>query len=78
MRHYSFNNEKEEKVFLTDQAYFNIPDIDNTMPFNVIALTWVIFGFLFIQTLNMYLADKEKTFISKLKDKIVNFFKKRK
>jgi hypothetical protein len=71
---YSYEND-EELMFVTDQMYFNIPSIDNTMPFNVIALTWVVIGVLIIQILNLFLGDKNKSFISKFFEKILSRFK---
>ena len=72
---YSYGNE-EKKLLLTDQIYFNLPNIDNTMPFNIIALTFVIFGILFIQTLNMFLGNNELSFIGKIKEKLMSFFRR--
>ena len=71
---YSYEND-EQLILVTDQMYFNVPSIDNTMPFNVIALTWVIIGVFLIQTLNLFLGDKNKSFISKFLEKILSRFK---
>lgn len=71
---YSYDNE-EQLMFVTDQMYFNIPNIDNTMPFNIIALTWVVIGVLIIQTLNMFLGDKNKSMISKFLERVFGMFK---
>jgi len=71
---YSYENDVQS-IFVTDQMYFNVPSIDNTMPFNVIALTWVVIGVFIIQTLNLFLGDKNKSFISKFLEKILSRFK---
>lgn len=61
--------------FITNHIYYNMPSVDNTMPFNIIAFTWVVFGFLFIQTLNIFLQGskqvKEKTIWQTLKDRFM-------
>ena len=73
---YGFENE-DQSIFITDQMYFNIPTVDNTMPFNVIALTSVVIGVFLIQTLTLFLTDKSKSFITKIKEKVMGFFKKK-
>ena len=42
----------------TNQLFFNTPQVDNTMPFIIIAFTYVVYGYLFIQILNKYLESK--------------------
>jgi len=59
---------------LTNHVYFNYRDVDGTMPFNIIALSWVVYGFLFIQTLNLFLIKKEeeeKTLLQSIKDRFL-------
>jgi hypothetical protein len=51
----SIFNLKNMKIISTNQIYFNIPMLDNTVPFTIIAFTWVVFGFILIQMLNKYL-----------------------
>lgn len=51
----SIFNSKGIKLISTNQIYFNIPLLDNTVPFTIIAFTWVVFGFILIQMLNKYL-----------------------
>lgn len=43
------------KIISTNQVAFNIPVVDNTTPFTIIAFTWVIFGFICIQMINRFL-----------------------
>jgi hypothetical protein len=73
---YSFEK-AEEYLYVTDQIYFNIPTIDNTMPFNIIALTAVVFGVFLIQTLNMFIGDKSKSWITRIKEKFSSLFGKK-
>jgi hypothetical protein len=57
----------------TNHIYFNIPSVDITMPFNIIAMSWVIFGFLLIQILNLFLTKKgkSKTLWQQIKDRFM-------
>jgi hypothetical protein len=59
---------------LSNHLYFNMPDIDITMPFNIIALSWVLFGFMFIQTLNKFLVvkgEEDKSLLQTLRDRFI-------
>ena len=61
-------------IRLNNHIYFNYPDVDGTMPFNIIALSWVVYGFLFIQTLNLFLVKKgeeEKSLLQTIKDRFM-------
>lgn len=59
-------NEKYDKIFnkdglkllSTNQISFNIQVLDNTTPFTIIALTWVFYGFILIQMLNLFLNNE--------------------
>ncbi len=67
-------NYKPILLRLSNHYYFNYPDVDNTMPFNIIALSWVVYGFLFIQTLNLFLikrGDEEKSLLQSIKDRFM-------
>ena len=64
-----FNN----KFTITNYAFFNMPNIDVTMPFNIIAISWVIFGFMYVQILNIFLGKdiNSKGLLGMLKDRFV-------
>jgi hypothetical protein len=62
----------KKNIMLTKHIYFNVPYVDSTMPFNVISLSWVVFGFLFIQTLNLYLGNfNSKGLLESIKDRFM-------
>lgn len=42
-------------LYLTDIVYYNLKNVDETMPFSIIALSWVLFGFIFKKFLNLFL-----------------------
>ncbi len=50
-----------------------MPNIDVTMPFNIIAISWVIFGFMYVQILNIFLGKdiNSKGLLGMLKDRFV-------
>lgn len=57
----------------TNMIYFNMPNVDNTMPFNIINLCWVIYGFLFVQIISLFLGKiKNKGFLSRLKERLIS------
>ena len=67
------------RFITTNQVFYNLPQIDNTTPFIIIAFTYVIYGYLFIQMLNKLLNLKESflkqllnKFISRIRCKIIN------
>lgn len=70
-------NKKTNMYFLmrlNNHIYYNFPDIDGTMPFNIIALSWVVYGFIFIQTLNLFLLKKgeeEKSLFQAIKERFM-------
>lgn len=72
----SNDNSKNNEIYVTtNQLFFNIPTVDNTMPFIIIALTFVVYGYIFIQLLNKYLKKKDQMIVSvlkKIKSKIEN------
>jgi hypothetical protein len=50
-----------------------MPNIDVTMPFNLIAISWLIFGYMYTQILGLFLGkNKSKSLLEKLKDRFVN------
>jgi hypothetical protein len=58
---------------ITNYIYYNMPNIDVTMPFNLIAISWVIFGYMYTQILGLFLGkNKNKSLLEKLKDRFVN------
>ena len=58
---------------ITNYIYYNMPNIDVTMPFNLIAISWLIFGYMYTQILGLFLGkNKSKSLLEKLKDRFVN------
>ena len=64
----------DNKFTITNYAFYNMPNIDVTMPFNIIAISWVIFGFMYVQILNIFLGkdSNSKSLFGMLKDRFVN------
>lgn len=62
-----------EKPILSNHIYFNMPFVDGTMPFNIIALSWVVFGFILIQIMNIFQGKlhEEKTILQAIKDRFM-------
>ena len=59
-------------IRLNNHLYYNMPDIDGTMPFNIIALSWVLFGFILIQTLNLFLTkNNEESLLQSIKNRFM-------
>ena len=56
---------------VTNNIYYNFPNIDVTMPFNLIAITWVVFGFMIVQILNIFLGKRGKSVIDRIKERFM-------
>jgi hypothetical protein len=59
--------------YITNHIYFNFPNVDDTMPFNIIAFSWVVYGFILIQILNLFLTGGkgEKSLFQTIKDRFM-------
>jgi hypothetical protein len=58
----------------TSHIYYNMHFVDNTMPFNIIAFSWVVYGFIFIQILNLFLGNRgqfAKSIWQRIKDRFM-------
>jgi hypothetical protein len=62
-----------EQPMPTNHIYFNMPFVDGTMPFNIIALSWVVFGFILIQIMNIFQGKprEDKTLWQAIKDRFM-------
>ena len=57
---------------VTNHIYYNIPNVDVTMPFNIISLSWFAYGFMLVQILKIFLGkSKSKGVLESLKDRFV-------
>lgn len=56
---------------ISNNIYFNMPNIDITMPFNYISVTWVVFGFMLVQILNIYLGKASGGIFQTLKERFL-------
>jgi hypothetical protein len=54
---------------ITNHIYYNIPNVDVTMPFNIISLSWFVYGFMLVQILKIFLGkSKSKGILESIKD----------
>ena len=61
-----------EEYTVTNHIYYNIPNVDVTMPFNIISLSWFAYGFMIVQILKLFLGkSKSKGVLESLKDRFV-------
>ena len=61
-----------EEYTVTNHIYYNIPNVDVTMPFNIISLSWFAYGFMLVQILKLFLGkSKSKGVLESLKDRFV-------
>ena len=57
---------------ITNYMYYNIPNVDVTMPFDIISLSWFVYGFMVVQILSIFLGkDKAKGILESIKDRFV-------
>lgn len=57
---------------ITNYMYYNIPNVDVTMPFDIISLSWFVYGFMVVQILNIFLGKTQgKGLLENLKDRFV-------
>ena len=61
-----------EEYTVTNHIYYNIPNVDVTMPFDIISLSWFVYGFMIVQILNIFLGKaKGKGLLESIKDRFV-------
>ena len=61
-----------EEYTVTNHIYYNMPNVDVTMPFDIIGLSWFVYGFMVVQILNIFLGKtKGKGILESIKDKFV-------
>ena len=49
-----------------------MPNVDVTMPFNIISLSWFVYGFTLVQILKLFLGkSKSKGVLESIKDRFV-------
>ena len=57
---------------ITNHIYYNMPNVDVTMPFNIISLSWFVYGFMLVQILKIFLGkSKSKGILESIKDRFV-------
>ena len=62
----------DNKYTITNHIYYNIPNVDVTMPFDIISLSWFVYGFMIVQILNIFLGKtKAKGILEAIKDRFV-------
>lgn len=62
----------EDKYTITNHIYYNMPNVDVTMPFDIISLSWFVYGFMIVQILNIFLGKtKGKGILESIKDRFV-------
>ena len=61
-----------EEYTVTNHIYYNMPNVDVTMPFDIICLSWFVYGFMVVQILNIFLGKtKGKGILESVKDRFV-------
>ena len=61
-----------EEYTVTNHIYYNMPNVDVTMPFNIISLSWFVYGFMLVQILKIFLGkSKSKGILESIKDRFV-------
>ena len=62
----------DNKYTITNHIYYNMPNVDVTMPFDIISLSWFVYGFMIVQILNIFLGKtKAKGILEAIKDRFV-------
>ena len=62
----------ENEYTITNHIYYNMPNVDVTMPFDIISLSWFVYGFMIVQILNIFLGKtKGKGILESIKDRFV-------
>ena len=62
----------DNKYTITNHIYYNMPNVDVTMPFDIISLSWFVYGFMIVQILNIFLGKtKGKGILESIKDRFV-------
>jgi hypothetical protein len=57
---------------VTNHIYYNMPNVDVTMPFNIISLSWFVYGFMLVQIIKIFLGkSKGKSVLESIKDRFV-------
>ena len=61
-----------EEYTVTNHIYYNMPNVDVTMPFNIISLSWFVYGFMLVQIIKIFLGkSKSKGILESIKDRFV-------
>jgi len=61
-----------EEYTVTNHIYYNMPNVDVTMPFDIISLSWFVYGFMIVQILNIFLGKtKGKGILESTKDRFM-------
>ena len=61
-----------EEYTVTNHIYYNMPNVDVTMPFDIICFSWFVYGFMVVQILNIFLGKtKGKGILESIKDRFV-------
>ena len=62
----------DNEFTVTNHFYYNMPNVDVTMPFNIISLSWFVYGFTLVQILKLFLGkSKSKSVLESIKDRFV-------
>ena len=62
----------DNEFTVTNHIYYNMPNVDVTMPFNIISLSWFAYGFMIVQILKLFLGkSKSKGVLESIKDRFV-------
>ena len=62
----------DNKYTITNHIYYNMPNVDVTMPFDIISLSWFVYGFMIVQILNIFLGKTNgKGILESIKDRFI-------
>ena len=62
----------DNEYTISNHIYYNMPNVDVTMPFDIISLSWFVYGFMIVQILNIFLGKtKGKGVLESIKDRFV-------
>ena len=57
----------DNKYTISNHIYYNMPNVDVTMPFDIISLSWFVYGFMIVQILNIFLGKEGTGIIESIK-----------
>ena len=61
-----------DKYTITNHIYYNMPNVDVTMPFDIISLSWFVYGFMIVQILYIFLGKtRGKGILESIKDRFI-------